>query len=120
MNTAAAYNENMDAEEQITAEEEIAGIVFEALRGIGDKRGLDWGECDELAVAALNIMLLSFPPDYQVHEDDYKRIRRDLALTIWNKAGGVAGRALGEEGCAQLGRDLLLEAVAFLRPDLTE
>jgi hypothetical protein len=114
------YNDNMDAEEQITAEEEIAGLVFDTVRELDGARGLKWDDCDGLALSAMSTVLGYFPTGYQVQEDDFKRVRRDLARTIQRKQGEAGERALSEEDCAQLGRDLLLEAIAFLHPELVE
>jgi hypothetical protein len=118
--TATAYNDSIDADEQIRAEEELAGLVFDAVRELDGARGLEWRDCDGLALSALSTVLGYFPTGYQVQEDDFKDVRRKLARTILRKQEATGGRSLGEEGCAQLGRDLLLEALAFLRPDLVD
>lgn len=121
MSTATAtYNDEIDATAQIDAEERIAAMIAGAQEAATVAGVFSWDECDTLGLSVLFSALGSFPTDYEIDEDDFKRVRVGLARMIYERQGGEAARVLGEEDCAQLSRDLLLEAVSFFRPDLVE
>jgi hypothetical protein len=53
-----AYNETLDADEQITAEEEIAAYLFDAELDIGEE------DCAEAGRQILKMVLKRFRPDF--------------------------------------------------------
>lgn len=115
------FNENLNADDQVSGEEFISASIFDRQDYIGEGARFTRGACDRLAYDILSGILGRFPTEYEVQDEDFKRFTREIATTIFERQGEMRdGRVFNEEECDQLGREILLTVLDFFHPEFTD
>lgn len=111
-----AYTDAFDAETQLRIEEEIASRIFGGRPAA--KLRIDADYFTWLACGLLSIVQLEFPVEEPKVAEYVDLVVEKLIGRARASLSEGTGEWFGEEDCAVLGRDILLELLTHVRPDL--
>lgn len=113
------YSANMESGDQVDGEEYISATIFERQEQLEEGEEFSRAACDQMAFDIICGIIARFPTGNEVQDDDFKRYKSEISSTIFERQGAGRGeRVFNEEDCNELGRDILMNVLKTLRPDL--